>query len=88
MGLVRMAQDDSGSSQINTFLIEAVYKVILRWYMITARLVWWVPEASSLCFRGCGQDIWPITLGRHARKSGDSRSVPTISFIRLLILLT
>lgn len=41
---------------INTSIIEANYKVLLRWYMVLARLVTYIPGASSKCFRGCGQE--------------------------------
>lgn len=39
---------------INTSLIEANYKVLLRWYMVPARIATYIPGASPLCFRGCG----------------------------------
>lgn len=48
-------------SFINTSIIEAKYKMMLRWYMVPTRVASCVPGVSSLCFRGCGQEgtaIW------------------------------
>lgn len=43
-------------SLINTSIIEANYKVLLRWYMVPTRLASYVPDASPLCFPGYGQE--------------------------------
>ena len=44
------------ASYLNTSLIEANYKVLLRWYMVPTRIASYVPGASSLCFRGGGME--------------------------------
>ena len=49
-----LAQFNS-KSLVNTSLIEANYKVFLRWYMVPVRLAAAVREASPQCFRGCGE---------------------------------
>lgn len=41
-------------SIINISLI-ANFKVLMRWYMVPARLATFLPEASPRCFCGCGQ---------------------------------
>lgn len=43
-------------SLINTSSIAANYKVLLRWYIVLARLATYVPGAVSKCFRGWGQE--------------------------------
>lgn len=43
-------------SYINTSLIEAYYKVLMRWYMVPVRVATYVPGASPQWFRGCGMD--------------------------------
>lgn len=43
-------------SLINTSIVEANYKVLLRWYLVPAGLATFVPRASSKCFWGCGQE--------------------------------
>lgn len=40
---------------LNVTLIEASYKVQARWYMVPERLAKIFPDASPLCFGGCGQ---------------------------------
>lgn len=39
---------------INTTLIEANYKTLLRWYLIPTRVAKMHPSASPMCFRQCG----------------------------------
>lgn len=51
-----MIAQAASKSLINTSVIEANYKVILRWYMVQTRLATYVLGASPKCFRGCGQD--------------------------------
>ena len=46
----------ASKSYINTSLIEANYKVLMRWYMVPARIASFVPGASPRCFRGCSVD--------------------------------
>ena len=47
--------ETASKSLINTSIIEANYKVLLRWYMVPARLATFVHGATPNCFRGCGQ---------------------------------
>lgn len=47
---------EASKSLINTSIIETNYKVLLRWCMVPARLATYVPTASPLCFRSCGQE--------------------------------
>lgn len=44
---------NASKSIINTSLIEANYKVLMRWYMVPERIATFVPGASPRCFRGC-----------------------------------
>lgn len=64
---------NASRSLINTLIIEANYKVLLRWYMVPVRLTSYVPGASPHCFRGCGQEgkafhtWWQCPMVRHYR---------------------
>lgn len=40
---------------INTTLIEANYKTLLRWYLVPTRVARMHPSTSPNCFRRCGQ---------------------------------
>lgn len=40
---------------INTTLIEANYKTLLRWYLVPTRVAKMHPSALPACFRCCGQ---------------------------------
>uniref|UniRef100_A0A6I8Q4E7 Reverse transcriptase domain-containing protein n=1 Tax=Xenopus tropicalis TaxID=8364 RepID=A0A6I8Q4E7_XENTR len=48
--------DSTAHSSINTSLPEAGYKVLLRWYLVPARLHKINNAYSSQCFRGCGEE--------------------------------
>lgn len=44
---------NASKSLVNTSMIEANYKVMMRWYMVPERIATFVPGASPRCFRGC-----------------------------------
>lgn len=43
------------SSSHNIVALEANYKVLMRWYLVPARISKFLPNYSPLCFRGCGE---------------------------------
>lgn len=40
----------------NVLFLENAYKVLYRWYYTPARLTSFIPNYSSLCFRGCSRE--------------------------------
>lgn len=42
------------NSSQNVIASEANYKVLMRWYLVPARIAKFIPEFSPNCFRGCG----------------------------------
>lgn len=58
----KMVRCASGS-YINTSLIEANYKVLMRWYMVPTRIAECFPGVSPVCFRGCGMEGQYYTHG-------------------------
>lgn len=41
------------TSSPNCFAVETNYKVLMRWYMVPARIAKFAPSYSPNCFRGC-----------------------------------
>lgn len=45
----------TNSSSQNITAVETNYKVLLRWYMVSARIAKYLPTYPPTCFRGCGE---------------------------------
>ena len=43
------------SSSQNIIALEANYKVLMRWYLVPARISKFLPSYPAGCFRGCGE---------------------------------